>query len=191
MSEETVAATATRQRGTLPKPAGKTAAAKAIPKPNDAPRFKETLARIVDAQYVEPDEADFEAGLYGSTIVLILRDLETDTVFTAPLPQGALSKIVRSDEELTSKKMVEFALALRAREAPVRVMMPLNGTQALTEEMIMATTTEDDAEDEESLSGSFVEEEETPVPIRARRGRVRIPSRAADYVARRSGRRTF
>ena len=155
----------------------------------ETPKYKETMAKIIDAQYMEPDDDDVNLnyGIYEGSIILFLRDLETETLFTAPLPQNIIANIVGNNENLSSKAMIDFAIALRSRDTPVRVMMPIEGTQTLTEDLIMASNDIDI----NKQNTTAVVNSTSNVETREHRNK-RVATKLADYIAyRRNGRKNM
>jgi hypothetical protein len=92
--------------------------------------------KILDALATDnADEADSD-GKFIQTLNLLLRDVDTNVVFTARLEEPDVRKIIRFNEPLTTKQMIDLATALRQREDPLKLLVPESSLELSVDDVI-------------------------------------------------------
>jgi hypothetical protein len=96
--------------------------------------YETKIVKVLDA--LSKDElGDDDKPTFILTLHLLLQDAETGVVFQAQLQERDVRKIIRFNDALTSKQMIDLATALRQREEPIKLLVPKSGTELTAEDV--------------------------------------------------------
>ena len=94
------------------------------------------VVKILDALAKDnADEAESD-GKFMQILHLLLQDVETNVVFTARLEEPDVRKIIRFNQPLTTKQMIDLAIALRQREEPLKLLVPESSLELSVEDVM-------------------------------------------------------
>jgi hypothetical protein len=94
------------------------------------------VVKILDALAKDnADEAESD-GKFMQILHLLLQDVETNIVFTARLEEPDVRKIIRFNQPLTTKQMIDLAIALRQREEPLKLLVPESSLELSVEDVM-------------------------------------------------------
>ena len=83
----------------------------------------EKVVKILDA-LTDDDLGDEENPHYVQYLHLTLEEVGTKIVFQARLEESDVRKIIRAQDPLTSKQMIDLAAALKNRIEPLKLLVP-------------------------------------------------------------------
>ena len=89
--------------------------------------YEERVVTRLDSE-VQQDFGDDNKPGFIQRMLLLLQDVETNMIFQTVLQEEDVRKIIRADSVLSSKQMIDLAIALRSRDEPVKLMVPKSKT---------------------------------------------------------------
>lgn len=88
------------------------------------PEEYEVKTVIVLDAVAKQELGDEDNPTFIDSLILLLQDVETKTIFQSMLSEPDVRMIIGVKDMLTSKNMIDLAINLRQREAPLRLMVP-------------------------------------------------------------------
>lgn len=95
---------------------------------NESVEYVAKVVKILDA-IAKQDLGDKDSPKFIQKLHLLLQDTETNVIFQAELEEIDVRKIIRFNEPLNSKQMIDLATALRSREEPLKLLVPKSSTE--------------------------------------------------------------
>lgn len=90
--------------------------------------YEQRIVKILDAQVNQEFHDDPEgSSSFQQSLILLLQDVVTDYIYETILSENDVRAIVKTRDQLTSKQLIDLAMALRQREEPLSLMAPKNG----------------------------------------------------------------
>jgi hypothetical protein len=101
--------------------------------------YIEKTVKVLDAQ-VKEDEGDENKPQSSFFLWLLLQEVNTPSnlIFTAVLSEEDIRKLINSKNVLSSKQLIDLAIALRQREDPIRLLVPNNTTEITVDDIIQS-----------------------------------------------------
>ncbi len=91
--------------------------------------YEQRIVKILDAQVNQEFNDDPEgSSSFQQSLILLLQDVVTDYIYETILSENDVRAIVKTRDQLTSKQLIDLAMALRQREEPLSLMAPKSGT---------------------------------------------------------------
>jgi hypothetical protein len=126
--------------------------------------LKEVWCRIIDAVYKE-DLGPTEDPTFSNSVFLQLQELETKTIFTSQLSAEEVQDLTGLSRPISSKELIDFADILRQREAPIRMLVPVNAN-IVDADIIKKTEELERIEEPVELGDSVVEKKVSKFSIK-------------------------
>jgi hypothetical protein len=98
--------------------------------------YEEKTVRVLDALAKEEDVSDDNQQKFVQTLHLLLQEVQTMRVFETILFESDVRKIIRRNEPLNSKQMIDLAIALRSREEPLKLVVPVDSMELSADDII-------------------------------------------------------
>jgi len=96
------------------------------------------VVKILDALAKDNADEGESDGKFMQSLHLLLQDVETNVVFTARLEEPDVRKIIKINQALTTKQMIDLATALRQREEPLKLLVPESSLELSVEDVMQS-----------------------------------------------------
>ena len=102
------------------------------------------VVKILDALAKDnADEAEAD-GKFMQSLHLLLQDVDTNIVFSAKLEEPDVRKIIKFNQPLTTKQMIDFATALRQREDFIKLLVPESSLELSADDVLKSRNLDPD-----------------------------------------------
>jgi hypothetical protein len=102
---------------------------------NESVEYVAKVVKILDA-VAKQDLGDKDEPKFVQKLLLLLQDTETNVIFQAELEEPDVRKIIKFNQPLNSKQMIDLATALRDREQPLKLLVPKSSTELSVDDVI-------------------------------------------------------
>lgn len=96
--------------------------------------YTEKNVKILDAQMIDEvveGQNDFHRSIY-----FMLQDIEEEKIFSCSITEEQIQSLLGLETPLTSTQLINFIVALRSRQDPVKLVIPDNAEEITIQDIV-------------------------------------------------------